>query len=93
MGFFRFRRTIHIGPGPRINLSESGVSTPVGHRSAWFTVGPHGTRTTVGVQGTDLRYMQQTPTTPVRQGRAATPGLVVAFVIVGFLLAVIALFA
>jgi hypothetical protein len=36
--------------------------------------------------------MQQTPTTPVRQGRAATPGLVVAMLIVGLLLAVIALF-
>ena len=93
MGLYRFRRTIHIDPGLRINLSESGVSTPAGHRSAWFTVGPHGTRTTVGVQGTDRRYMQQTPTTPVRQGRAVTPGLVVALVIVGFMLAVIALFA
>ena len=93
MAFSRFRRTIHTGPGPRINLSESGVSTPAGHRSAWITGGPHGTRTTVGVQGTDLRYMQQTPTTPVRQGRAVTPGLVVALVIVGFMLVVIALFA
>jgi hypothetical protein len=92
MGFFRLRRTIHIGPGLRINLSESGVSTSVGHRGASFTVGPRGTRTTVGVLGTDLRYMQQTPTTPVRQGRAATPGLVVAFAIVGLLLAVVALF-
>ncbi len=92
MGFFRFRRTIHIGPGLRINLSESGVSTSVGHRGASFTVGPRGTRTTVGL-GTGLRYMQQTPTTPVRQGRAATPGLVVAIVMIGLLLAVVALFA
>ena len=87
MGFFHFRRSIHIGPGPRINLSTS-----VGHRGALFTVRPRGTRTAVG-RGTDLRYMQQTPTTPVRQGRAVTPGLVVALVIVGFMLVVIALFA
>jgi len=86
MGFFHFRRSIHIGPGPRINLSTS-----VGHRGALFTVGPRGTRTAVG-RGTDLRYMQQTPTTPVRQGRVATPGMIVAIVTIGVLLAVVALF-
>ena len=90
MGFFPFHRTIHIGPGLRINLSKSGVSTSVGHRGALFTVGPRGTRTVD--RGTDLRYMQQTPTTPVRQGRVATPGMAVTIVMIGVLLAVVALF-
>jgi hypothetical protein len=36
-------------PDLRLNLSKSGVSTSIGRRGAWFTVGPKGTRTTVGL--------------------------------------------
>jgi len=59
MGFFRFQRRIRLGPGFRINLSKSGVSTSVGGRGAWFTIGPRGTRTTVGLPGSGLSYTEQ----------------------------------
>jgi hypothetical protein len=56
---FRFQRRIRLGPGLRINLSKSGVSTSVGGRGAWFTIGPRGTRSTIGLPGTGLSYTEQ----------------------------------
>ena len=54
----RFRRTFRIAPGLCINLSKSGVSTSVGCRVAWFTIGPRGTRETIGAPGTGLSYTE-----------------------------------
>jgi uncharacterized protein DUF4236 len=53
---FRFRRSFRLMPGIRMNVSKSGVSTSFGSRGAWFTVGPRGTRTTLGIPGTGLSY-------------------------------------
>jgi hypothetical protein len=53
---FRFRRSFRVMPGWRVNLSKSGVSSSFGSRGAWFTVGPRGTRTTLGIPGTGLSY-------------------------------------
>ena len=53
---FRFRRTVRLFPGFRLNLSKSGVSASVGTRGAWFTFGRNGTRTTVGLPGTGISY-------------------------------------
>jgi hypothetical protein len=39
---FRFRRSIRLMPA--IRLSRSGVSTSIGRRGAWFTIGPRGAR-------------------------------------------------
>ncbi len=62
---FRFRRRISIGPGLRLNVSKSGVSTSVGTRGAWFTIGHGKTRETVGIPGTGVSYTeQQTSGTP-----------------------------
>ena len=59
---FRFRRSFRVFPGLRLNLSKSGVSTSIDGRGAWFTVGPRGTRTTVGLPGsTKLRRAAQQP--------------------------------
>lgn len=54
---FRFRKTISILPGVRINLSKSGASTSLGGRGATVNVG-HGRRPTVnlGIPGTGLSY-------------------------------------
>ena len=52
----RFRRSVRLFPGVRINLSRSGISTSVGVRGAHVTVGAAGTRTTVGLPGTGLSY-------------------------------------
>jgi hypothetical protein len=58
---FRFRRTIRLFPGLRLNVSKSGVSTSIGTRGAWLTFGRKGTRTTVGLPGTGISYTHTTP--------------------------------
>jgi uncharacterized membrane protein YjgN (DUF898 family) len=54
---FRFRKTIGVLPGVRINLSKSGVSTSVGAKGATVNVG-YGRQPTVnlGIPGTGLSY-------------------------------------
>src|SRR4051794_4739181 len=58
---FRFRRSIKILPGFRLNLSGSGASVSVGPRGLHYTLGPRGTRVTAGIPGTGLSWSQYTP--------------------------------
>lgn len=53
---FRFRRSIRIFPGVRINFGKRGMSTSIGVRGAHVTFGKAGTRTTVGLPGSGLSY-------------------------------------
>jgi hypothetical protein len=54
---FRFRRSISVCPGVRINIGKSGVSSmSIGPRGASVTVGKHGTHANVGLPGTGLSY-------------------------------------
>ncbi len=53
---FRFRRTVKLLPGVRLNLSRSGVSTTVGVRGASVTVGKKGTYANVGLPGSGVSY-------------------------------------
>lgn len=53
---FRFRRTIKIAPGVRLNFSKSGVSTSIGGRGATVNYSKRGTRTTVSIPGTGISY-------------------------------------
>ena len=53
---FRFRRSIRVLPGIRVNLSKSGVSTSIGTRGAHITVGHGQVRETVGLPGSGLSY-------------------------------------
>lgn len=57
---FRFRRSIKVAPGIRLNLSKSGTSVSVGSRGATMNIGRKGTRTTTGIPGTGLSYVSQT---------------------------------
>jgi len=57
----RFFKRVRIAPGLRLNLSRSGVSTSVGGRGGWLTMGPAGIRTTVGGFGTGLFWTTLTP--------------------------------
>jgi Protein of unknown function (DUF4236) len=53
MGYFRFRRSIKILPGIRINVGKRSASVSLGVRGAHVTLRPgHTVRTTVGVPGT-----------------------------------------
>jgi hypothetical protein len=62
---FRFRRSIRVVPGLRINLSKSGPSLSVGGRGATVNINERGARTTVGLPGSGLSYS----TTRTRWGR------------------------
>lgn len=53
---FRFRRTLKIAPGIRLNLGKKGVSTSIGPRGAKITLGKDGVRTTVGLPGSGMSY-------------------------------------
>jgi hypothetical protein len=61
MGFLRFRRSIKIIPGVRLNLSKSGGSVSLGVRGAHYTIGAKGARTTVGIPGSGLSWTQYSP--------------------------------
>lgn len=58
MGFFRFRRSVKIAPGVRLNVSKSGVSTSIGPRGAKVTIGHGQVRETAGIPGTGLSYTE-----------------------------------
>lgn len=53
---FRFRRSVKIAPGIRLNLSKTGVSASFGRRGATVNVGPRGVKGTVGLPGTGLSW-------------------------------------
>lgn len=58
---FRFRRSVRLFPGVRLNASKSGLSMSVGTRGAWYTIGSKGRRrTTLGLPGTGISYTQST---------------------------------
>jgi Protein of unknown function (DUF4236) len=52
----RFRRSVRLLPGVRLNISRSGVSASIGGRGATLNVGGRGIRTTVGIPGAGLSY-------------------------------------
>lgn len=54
----RFRRSVKICKGVRVNFSKSGISYSFGGRGASITVGKHGTRATLGIPGTGLSYSE-----------------------------------
>ncbi len=68
---FRFRRSISIAPGVRLNIGKRGVSTSLGGHGAHVAVGHGQTRTTVGVPGSGLSY---TTTTTRRRSPHVTWG-------------------
>ena len=55
---FRFRRSIRLFPGVRINLSGSGPSLSVGRRGMSLNVGRRGARVTTGIPGTGISYSE-----------------------------------
>lgn len=56
---FRFRRSVKVFPGVRINFSTRGISTTIGVRGAAVTMGPQGSFLNVGLPGTGLSYRQR----------------------------------
>ena len=48
---FRFRKSVKVLPGVKLNISKSGISTSVGRRGATVNFSKRGTRATVGIPG------------------------------------------
>lgn len=55
---FRFRKTIKLFPGVKLNFSKSGVSTSIGGPGATINISKRGTRGTVGIPGTGVTYSE-----------------------------------
>ena len=53
---FRFRRTIRLAPGIRLNISKSGISASLGPRGASVTIGKRGIYANTGIPGTGMSY-------------------------------------
>jgi hypothetical protein len=56
---FRFRKSIRIAPGLRMNLSRSGLSATVGRPGASVNIGRRGVTGTAGIPGTGLSYQSR----------------------------------
>lgn len=54
----RFRKSIKIAPGIRLNISKSGISTSIGPRGATVNLRGGKRRVTVGIPGTGLSSTQ-----------------------------------
>lgn len=55
----RFRKSIQIVKGVRINFSKSGISTTLGGRGASINIGPKGTYLNTSIPGTGLYNRQK----------------------------------
>lgn len=67
----RFRRTMKIAPGVRLNLTKKGVSARIGHRGAGITTGTSGTTASAGIPGSGLHVSKKIK---AATKRADTPG-------------------
>jgi hypothetical protein len=56
---FRFRRSLGLIPGVRLNLGKKSASLSFGTRGFHYTVGTQGKRVTVGIPGTGLFWTQK----------------------------------
>jgi hypothetical protein len=57
---FRFRKSVRLMPGVRINISKSGTSLSLGGRGLTHNISRRGNRTTVGIPRTGLSYSSNT---------------------------------
>lgn len=71
----RFRRTMKIAPGVRLNLTKKGISARIGPRGAGITTGTSGTTVSAGIPGTGLHASKKIkPAAKQRDARiSATP--------------------
>ena len=72
----RFRRTVGLIPGVRLNVGMKGLSVSVGERGAHTTLGAKGGRMTVGLPGTGLSWTEYAP---YRRFPAILGGLIARF--------------
>jgi hypothetical protein len=66
----RFRRSVRIVPGVRLNFSRGGLSTTIGRRGATMTFGRQGTHLNVGLPGSGLSYRTRISPAPGSSSRS-----------------------
>jgi hypothetical protein len=75
---FRFRRSVKLAPGIRLNLSKSGVTASIGRRGATLNISDKGTKATVGIPGTGISYSENLSSTKRRDrqdfAKPSSPG-------------------
>lgn len=52
----RFRKSVKLGPGVRVNFSKRGVSTTIGPRGFTTSIGKSGVYRNIGIPGTGISY-------------------------------------
>lgn len=58
MGHFRFRKSVKIAPGVKLNFNKNSTSVTFGGKGAHYTVNSKGTRTaSLGIPGTGISYV------------------------------------
>jgi hypothetical protein len=58
-GYLRFQQRVRIVPGVHLNFSKRRVSLSVSSPGATWNMGPRGQRTTIGIPGSGLSYVEQ----------------------------------
>ena len=72
----RFRKTIRLLPGVRLNVTKRGInSLSLGGKGASYNIGKEGTRTTLGLPGTGLSDTEYHPYEKDETGRVKRPAL------------------
>ena len=72
----RFRRSVRLAPGVRLNFSKSGLSATIGPRGASVGIGRRGTFLNAGIPGTGLYARENLSGGPGRRSNAADSGVV-----------------
>lgn len=72
---FRFRKSIKIAPGVRLNVGKKGGSFTVGRRGSSVNFGSRGVHSNVGIPGTGLSYRSKIAgsTSKTQSRSSATP--------------------
>jgi hypothetical protein len=71
---FRFRRSIRIVPGLRLNVGRRGLSASVGGREGHVTAGTGSVRATATLPGTGISYTVTTAHGGAGRKRSPQPG-------------------
>ena len=67
---FRFRKSIQIIPGIKLNIGKNGVSTTIGTRGMSITSGKKGQYINLGIPGTGISYREKIGSSPTRQSNS-----------------------
>lgn|GEM_PF-744226 len=85
----RFRRSVRLFPGVRLNFSGSGISTSIGGRGAHVTYGHGHVRSTVGIPGTGLSWTSVSRRSPGQHASSRPTSPTTVIIVCLFLLMIV----